>query len=357
MVYSNEAKLDMILIYGECQRNSKASKRLYRNRFPGRPVPSDKMFAKLVRNLGAGGCFVKRTNSLKPRTARTEERIVGVLGRVNLDPHVSVRQLERETDISRSSIHRILKDNKLRPYKIHLHQGLLPGDYERRLNFVAWLAVAQGMATLNRIMWSDESRFHNNGVVNRHNCHYWSKENPHWLREGNFQNVWGINVWCGIIDGQIIGPKFYEGTLNGLRYLNFLQDELPQLMEDVPLDIRRSMIIQQDGAPPHNARIVTQYLEDAYFTRWVGTRSEGVKWPARSPDLTPLDFFLWPYLKDRVYLHPLNDVEELKTRIRAECRRLNNNRDVLQRVCFEGVIRRAQLCLDANGSHFEHLMD
>lgn len=61
-----------------------------------------------------------------------------------------------------------------------------PGDYERCLNFAARLTVAEEMALLPLILWSDESRFLNNGVVNRHNCYYWSQENPHWLRETNF---------------------------------------------------------------------------------------------------------------------------------------------------------------------------
>ncbi|KAJ8947786.1 hypothetical protein NQ318_019458 [Aromia moschata] len=72
----------------------------------------------------------------------------------------------------------------------------------------------------NSILWTDKSRFHNNGTINRHNCHYWSDHNPHWMRETNFQRIWGINVWCGMIDGSmvgridgIIGPKFYRGTL------------------------------------------------------------------------------------------------------------------------------------------------
>lgn len=351
--YTNEEKLDMILIYGECGKNSKAAKRLYCERFRNRPMPSDKMFAKLAKNMGESGSFEKKRNVFKPRTARDEEHTVAVLARVFVDPHISIRQLATETDISYSSIQRILKDNKLRPYKIHLHQGLVPGDYERRLNFVAWLAVAQEMTILDRIMWSDESRFHNNGIVNRHNCHYWSQDNPHWLRETNFQNIWGINVWCGILNGQIIGPKFYEGTLTGERYLQFLREELLNFIEDVPLHIRHNMILQQDGAPPHNAIIVTNYLNTAYPGRWIGNRSEGVKWPARSPDLTPLDFFLWPYLKERVYFAPLNDVEDLKNRIRVECRRLNV--EVLQHVCIQGVINRGQLCLEANGGLFEHV--
>ncbi|KAJ8954968.1 hypothetical protein NQ318_000399 [Aromia moschata] len=88
-----------------------------------------------------------------------------------------------------------------------------PGDYERRVTFLAWLATAHEDDNISSILWTYESRFHNNGTINRHNCHYWSEDNPHWMRETNFERIWGINVWCGMIDGYIIGPKFYGGTL------------------------------------------------------------------------------------------------------------------------------------------------
>ena len=32
---------------------------------------------------------------------------------------------------------------------------------------------------VDHIFWSDEARFSRNGVVNRHNCTYWSSKNPH----------------------------------------------------------------------------------------------------------------------------------------------------------------------------------
>lgn len=50
-----------------------------------------------------------------------------------------------------------------------------------------------------------------NGILNRHNAHYWTDENPHWMRESKFQTFSGINVWCGIIGDQLIGPHFYNG--------------------------------------------------------------------------------------------------------------------------------------------------
>jgi hypothetical protein len=103
------------------------------------------MFTKLAKNLVEIGCFEKKRTVFKPRTARDKDHTVAVLARVSLDPHISIQPLEMETDISFSSVQRILKENKMHPYKIHLHHRLLPGDYERRLNFVAWLAVAQAV--------------------------------------------------------------------------------------------------------------------------------------------------------------------------------------------------------------------
>ncbi|KAJ8943617.1 hypothetical protein NQ318_016595 [Aromia moschata] len=147
-----------------------------------------------------------RTKTRCRKNATDDEHSVGVLGSVFNDPHISIeRQIESECDISRSSIQRILKSAKIRPFNIHLHQGLEPGDYERRIMaFLAWLATAHEDGNIISILWTDESRFHNNGTINRHNCHYWSEDNPHWMRETNFQRIWKINVWCGMIDGATI---------------------------------------------------------------------------------------------------------------------------------------------------------
>ncbi|KAJ8954314.1 hypothetical protein NQ318_005901 [Aromia moschata] len=57
------------------------------------------------------------------------------------------------------------------------------GDYQRRMAFLEWLAPPHEDGNISSILWTDESRFHNNGTIYRHNCHYWSEDNPHWMRE------------------------------------------------------------------------------------------------------------------------------------------------------------------------------
>ena len=46
---------------------------------------------------------------------------------------------------------------------------------------------------------------------------------------------------------------------------------------------------------------------------------ENVEWPPYTPDLTPPDFFLWGYLKDRIYANPKpSDLEQLQANIQRE---------------------------------------
>lgn len=166
-----------------------------------------------------------------------------MLAAVSVNPHVSIRSIEKLTTISKTSIHRFLQNNKFHPYKTSLVQHLKLSDSQRRLTFIA--SVAQFYESdndiMNKIMWTDESRFNNNGIMNRHNFRYWSDKNPNWVSEVHHQIRWGTNVWCGILNGKIIGPYFYDGILNGQRYLDFLQNNLPSLLEDVPLNIRHTM--------------------------------------------------------------------------------------------------------------------
>ena len=46
-----------------------------------------------------------------------------------------------------------------------------------------------------------------------------------------------------------------------------------------------------DGAPPHFSRVARQFLSLHFANKWIGSGST-IAWPARSPDLNPLDFHL-----------------------------------------------------------------
>jgi hypothetical protein len=82
----------------------------------------------------------------------------------------------------------------------------------------------------------------------------------------------------------------------------------------MPLAVLNRIVFHQDGATPHNARIHVAFLNDNFGARWMGTYGP-IRWPARSPDLNPLDFFLWGYIRDNVYLTPPGTREELRRKV------------------------------------------
>jgi hypothetical protein len=62
-----------------------------------------------------------------------------------------------------------------------------------------------------------------------------------------------LNVWAGIVGNHLIGPHTLPNRLRGDIFLNFLENELDNLLDAVPLATRRDMWIQMDGACPHYA--------------------------------------------------------------------------------------------------------
>ncbi|CAH1110625.1 unnamed protein product [Psylliodes chrysocephalus] len=118
------------------------------------------------------------------------------------------------------------------------------------------------------------------------------------MRQEHIQYPGKVNVWAGIVGYHIICPFFIDRNLSGDNYLALLQYNivltLSYLYPDsanpqVPVNM---ILFQQDGATPHCQINVWQYLNRVFPNRWIGRRGL-MEWPARFPDLTSLDIFLW----------------------------------------------------------------
>ena len=158
-----------------------------------------------------------------------------------------------------------------------------------------------------------------------------------------------MNVFCALSKERVYGPFFLmETTITGIVYLDMLQQFLiPQLDED---DQEERIHFQQDGAPPHYLGQVRKYLNTRFPGRWIG-RAAPIAWPPRSPDLNPMDFFLWGFVKGKVFvpLLPAN-VVEFRTRITAAVAKVTP--EMLRRV-WQETDYRWEVCRITNGSHIE----
>jgi hypothetical protein len=74
---------------------------------------------------------------------------------------------------------------------------------------------------------------------------------------------------------------------------------------------------QQDGATAHTPRRSMQVLREIFPGKLISLCGD-VAWPAHSSDLAPCDFFLWGYLKSKVYTHRPENLQALKDAIRRE---------------------------------------
>ena len=81
------------------------------------------------------------------------------------------------------------------------------------------------------------------------------------------------------------------------------------------------MWFQQDGAVAHTARVTIEMLILVFSNRLI-SRFVDVPWASRSPDFIPLDYFLWGYLKGKVYISRPRDLEELKEKTIKKIRNL-----------------------------------
>ena len=74
------------------------------------------------------------------------------------------------------------------------------------------------------------------------------------------------------------------------------------------------------------------------------------EWPARSPDLTPCDFYLWGYVKEEVYKSNPQTLDQLENSIRVVISDIP--RELLLKTC-ESLRERLVKLRRNGGAHFE----
>jgi len=109
-------------------------------------------------------------------------------------------------------------------------------------------------------------------------------------------------------------------------------------------------IFQQDGAPAHTAQRMQGFLQQncSDFT-------QKDDWPPNSPDINPLDFYVWGVMLDRYqkYQPKPQDIAELKTVLQKIWESLPE--DQIKK-SIPSVKKRLSACVRVEGGHFEHLL-
>lgn len=360
--YSAAEYTDMILMYGECHQNAALTLRTYRERYgASRHCPTD---VRTIINA------VQRLRDNQPLMPNTHDGVAGQQTSSNLEQRVlthfrnnltcSLRQAGRTFHVHHRTIHRILKKDKVRPYKYCKVHALLPRDKPVREMYCRWVLdrIAQDQHFVRNVFWTDKSTFTRNGMWNRQTMRHWSHTNPHLIRESAHQYRFSVNVWAGIHGENIVGPFFIDGNLNAQKFLELCDGPISEYLDGLSVAANSRVWFQLDGAPPHSVLLARERLNIMFGDQWIG-RFGPQRWPARSPDLTPLEFFLWGFIKNEVYARVSESEAELRTRIvdafdKLKTMALDPDRNLLRRV-RHNIVRRYNLCVQNRGGHIEHL--
>ncbi|KAJ8957202.1 hypothetical protein NQ318_007764 [Aromia moschata] len=253
---------DMHLMYGLAPCNALEARRLYHERFPNRTLPNQKTFQWVDQRLREnGGQFIlirkfgkKSTDADLRRTVHTPQLVENILNAVHDTLSTSTQRLSTQLNASKTIVHKVLKGQLLYSYYLQKVHELIPEDFPHRMQFANWLLDQQrnNVNFISNILFTDEASFTKKCITNLHNADVWADENPHATVVSHYQHQFqSINIWAEIIGNFLIGPLVLPERLNGQLYLEFLQNDFPDLIEDLPLETRRNMYFMHDRAPAH----------------------------------------------------------------------------------------------------------
>ncbi|XP_023313016.1 uncharacterized protein LOC111693108 [Anoplophora glabripennis] len=239
--YSFVEMRNMVCVYAQenyCGRHAAAR---YLELYPNNRQPNHKLFKTLYDRLGETGSFRPKRDVGRPKVLAAEQE-EDVLVRIAENTQTSTRRISSATGVSQPSVFRILHKEKLYPYHFRPVQQLMPQDPPGRFRFAQFLRRQQNAdpTFYNKILFTDEATFTRRGVFNWRNSHSWELENPHLPREQHFQHEFSINIWCGILSDNILGPFVLPRPLNGEIGRNTYNSKKRHGSDIIKLEVQRA---------------------------------------------------------------------------------------------------------------------
>ncbi|GFU88309.1 uncharacterized protein TNCV_847021 [Trichonephila clavipes] len=161
-------------------------------------------------------------------------------------------------------------------------------------------------------------------------------------------------MWCGIWKSTLISPMHCDGPLTSESYTEILSGPLADFLEDEASlrDLSRMCGTSMWCNRPQSCATIYIFGADIGHSNNRLRRSTRVV-SVITPDLSPLDFFLWGFLKIKVYERESTSKYDLLNRMSRACKSVAPT--MLQKLQAE-FLSRVWYCISAEGSHFEHYL-
>lgn len=305
-----------------------------------------------------GSAVLRQTGSGRPKSARTAQNITQVGDLIcsqDSQPGTSksTRQICRELKISERSVRRIAKlDLNLNAFRRVPTQVLSDAVKMKRLTRCKQLIRRVTAKKIKVVFFTDEKNFYLNPPVSNQNDRVWATGKKRDVSSSRLlvqraKFAPHVMVSAGVCYGGKSRLHFVaeKAKVNASCYVNNL---LPNLIDDCKKLIPGHFLFQQDGAPAHTAALAQNWLQQ-HCPEFIKKE----EWPPNSPDLNPLDYHVWGTMLEMYqrYTPKPTNLGELKKILQEIWNALPQegiNKAVL---AFK---KRLRSCVAAFGAHFEY---
>ena len=227
MAWSIEEKTFCVTLHLET-KSLKTVQARYRRRFNFNNFPHKFQITRWVKRFKDTGTLIKSTKkgqkstSGRKLTARSLENVDTVRDSVGRSPKKSLRRRSQELGLSRSSVHRILKnDLQLYPPRIQIKQTLTQNDMAKSVEMCQWFEskIEENLDFLQNVWFSDEAHFSLSGHVNNKNSVFWGSQAPDEVLQRPLHSV-KCTAWVAISKHGIIGPFWFENDVGETMAVN-----------------------------------------------------------------------------------------------------------------------------------------
>ena len=207
-------------------------------------------FASVDRRLRETGTFaVNKHSTGRGRSIRTPHFDEGILQRYDKNPSTNTRAGGHAVGVNRRLLWNVEGEQNFRSFHRQKVQALLgPNDHLRRDQFVRWF-VHQNTEKSDfpaMLLFTNETCFTREGIFNSHNDHVREEANPVLYLYGHQQRL-VVDVWAGTVSYFLTVPNLLPRRLKAQIYRGFLEEKLPEILEENPGSQEKHVVPAQQG--------------------------------------------------------------------------------------------------------------
>ncbi len=231
--------------------------------------------------------------------------------------------------------------NGMRCCRPAVKPSLRPEHVRNRLQFAKNL-VDKDMRYWSQVLFTDETKveLHPKDLRDRVRRPRHRRNDDRYVLQSHSYGGGRLMFWASIHFKGVGELYCIEGTLDGKGYIELLDTVIPKIKKKLNV---RSFCLQDDNSSIHRAEIVSQYK-----------RRENIRslenWPARSPDLNPIET-LWAIFKKRIRDRAPKDLEQLKSYAFQEW--TNISQDLIQKL-YRSMPKRLKEVIKAQGKNTKY---